>query len=643
MENKEDDIENLFRERFADDEAPLSPRVWQNIQNTLPEDKGPTRFTFSSNMLLWCISGILLLSAIAGCFILVNPKNKVASSITVQQEQNISAKKMDERTIVPAHDNKQSNTTNHRALFSDSIVNAHFDEQNHQVSNQPDSKKHHEDFHYSKVKTKTTDLKNDASNKESYFNAEHNYAAHLKNNRNTSLPTNESVSLGEPKNKKRNRSAIASNDNSTSNNLKNKSIHSTKEGTKNKLDSSSVANEKSQSDIDNALSQKMQKVNSTLVATDSFLTKTETTNYKSNTILSSEKNELGKQKANDSLLSSKDYSSGSLNESPITMTDSSITDYSPASITKNSDDSQNDNLKNTNLSSSTMTKHTVADASILKNNPTTDSLLFTSLAVSDNLIDSVALFLDSTQNKNKDSVLTETSTKQKKNKSAILNRFSFDLVASGSLTGASTKATATDSMTQSAVENKNKQDKNSWGYSAGIVVNYKLSNHFQASTGILYTTFSEEYHFNYSLKTVDYVYHDSTWQYVEKDSISRDIKAKDQYSFLSIPLQLSYTFLSKEKISLSATAGVRSNILLKGLTYLPNANNSDVLEVRSGFNSISLSYLFALEATYKLNEHAALLLQPTFVYGASSIHNKASGLSQKPYGLGLTLGLRITF
>ena len=190
---------------------------------------------------------------------------------------------------------------------------------------------------------------------------------------------------------------------------------------------------------------------------------------------------------------------------------------------------------------------------------------------------------------------------------------------------------------------KNKKDKKSLGYSAGIIVNYKLGNRIQASAGIVYTVFSEQYNFNYTLKKFHMVYIDSTWQQVKYDSINRDIKAKDHYSFVSIPLQLSYTFLIKEKIRLSATAGIRSNILLKGVTYLPNAGKNDVMEVKSGFNSLSFSYLIALEAEYKLNEHAALLLQPTFIYGASSIHSKASALSQKPYGVGLTLGLRYTF
>ena len=39
MNENEDNIEDLFGERFSNDEAPVSPRVWANIEKTLPKGK----------------------------------------------------------------------------------------------------------------------------------------------------------------------------------------------------------------------------------------------------------------------------------------------------------------------------------------------------------------------------------------------------------------------------------------------------------------------------------------------------------------------------------------------------------------------------------------------------------------------------
>jgi hypothetical protein len=251
-----------------------------------------------------------------------------------------------------------------------------------------------------------------------------------------------------------------------------------------------------------------------------------------------------------------------------------------------------------------------------------------SLQVIDSLAippDSSVASADSLQQAAKDSL----KVKEKK-KTNLLNRLTLDGIASALITGAETKTT--DTLYQAAVKNKNENDKNNYGYLAGLIVNYKLSNRLQISTGVLYSSYSEQT----ILRNRFYDPYDTTWKGV-------DIQKKDQYSFLSIPLQLSYAFVAKEKLSLSAKAGIYTNILLRGVTYLPNATKTDLIGIKSGFNSISLNYMVALEAEYKLSPHAALLLQPTFLYAASSVHSKASALNQKLYGIGITLGLRFTF
>ncbi|MBC7486165.1 MAG: outer membrane beta-barrel protein [Cytophagaceae bacterium] len=687
MENKEDDIEHLFQERFANDEVPLSPRVWQNIKKALPEDKSPTGFMFSQNIVLWSISGILVVSAVIGCFLFGAPKNSTPSIAFVQQEQKSSVKKTNDYSTVATDRNNQLNKTSGKDLPHDSFSTPH---SGAQASNQMNiSEKSMDDVHHlSTSKNKTTHANNSHPYDSSHSNFHTNHTIIIKStNRENSTITNESSALRKLDSKKTNKQTVVSNPTRILYKQKNKrdgsqngktktthnlsvsqssksydALHSSKDHKANKLHSTDLAGSKTRTAIDSTLRQKSENEKTTFVNNNSSLTEADTAVHKSYETPSFDKTNVAKQNTTDTILHSSRNQPIIFNPSSTISSDSSLVNKSTVSTTTifpdnqkdslentndssaplaNASDREKDRLKHTSLISSTVSNNTPLDSSALKNN-SNDSLSSVYVASNHSVLDSLALLIDSTENITKDSTLAEESTKKEKSKSNLLNRFSFDIVATALLTGASTKSTATDSLTQSAVEDKNRNDKNSIGYSAGIAVNYKLNDRFQTSAGILYTVFSEQYNFNYTLKTFDYVYLDSSWQYVEKDSISRDIKSKDQYSFLSIPLQLSYTFLAKQKIRLSATAGIRSNILLKGVTYLANANKSDVLELKS-FNSISFSYLFALEASYKLNVHTALLLQPTFVYAASSIHNKTSGLIQKPYGVGLTIGLRVNF
>ncbi|MDB5257283.1 MAG: hypothetical protein JWM14_1978 [Chitinophagaceae bacterium] len=674
MENKEDDIENLFQERFANDEAPVSPRVWQNIKNTLPEEKRPTGFTFSQNIVLWSITAMLIVSAVIGSFVIFNTNNSATSSITAHPEkERLSVEEIKEYTPSDTNGNTRVSRRNSNHSSYDSLLKNNSDKQtiqqsNNKKANGSNSKVTVLSNYSSKTKDRIDIINNlSSSQKDSLTSTikNNNAITPIKNKKNTSS-TNESLSSARLHNKKTILPIAASNANTNSSdqNEKNKLSSFDKEQSnanpdlsitnQHKKTSSSSFDEAAHTMVtstdtlsstnptgnkttlrpDSTVSQKYQELNPTLYNSNASIAHSDTINKKNNVTLSFVTSDHTQQ-TNDSIFSTDDNQAITFNQLVHSHSDSSLTNNS--STIANPSVIQKGSLKNTNLVEQIGNKDSILGSSTSQNDSLSSSSMLTNTSVPDSLMTA----MDSIKTLSKDSVLTETTAKKEKIKSNLMKHLSFDIVAAALLTGASTKAT--DSSYQSAVEDKNKKDKNSLGYSAGIIVNYKLSNRLQASAGIVYTAFSEQYNFNYTVKKFDWVYIDSNWQQIESDSINRDIKAKDQYSFLSIPLQFSYTFLIKEKIRLSATAGIRSNILLKGVTYLPNARKSDVVEVKSGFNSISFSYLIALEAEYKLNAHTALLLQPTFMYGASSIHSKASALSQKPYGVGLTLGLRFIF
>jgi hypothetical protein len=640
MENKEDDIENLFRERFAEDEADVSPRVWQNISSTLPLTNSGTSHSglaktiagsgFTKTILLWGITSVVVLSASIGSYLHFTRKQSVSSisyqekALTTTTTENILGNESNKDNLIdpshpaPINDSstlafntstiKQQNKNISGAGLSQASVF-----KNNRIVNKKEIKhlRSNASVHLSNTTVKQTKDKNTshiltASSEEN------------KNIKNTNQISGDSHSIGEDALVSKFLLSKKETRHNRNNNL----------SLKDNIDSLKSVQEQTPVIVNSDKNNSITKVDSAFAQKErnnsihGFENKTTTTSAETN--LSNTTSEIIDQNrtaATDSV------SINSLIEKQVAITKNSDL-HLPTDSSSNANAADINALPRSSLKkevSSFPNTRIDADSLLLKG----DSLTRASLITSDTIKNKDLTSLDTLVHTAKDSVLTNADVKKEKIKSTLFNRLTIDGAAAILLTGASTKAT--DDVYQSAVANKNGNDKSSLGYLAGVLINYKLSNRIHLSTGLVYTSFSEQYRFNNYVENQD-----TTFSYV-------DIKKTDQYSFISIPLQLSYAFFTKEKLCLSATAGFRSNILLKGVTYLPNASNTDVVEVKSGFNSISFSYLVALEAEYKLSEHAALLIQPTFLYGASSIHSKASALNQKPYGVGLIIGLRFTF
>lgn len=675
MENKEDDIEDLFRERFENDEAPVSPKIWQNIKKTLPEEKDQFGFSFSQNIVLWSVVSFLLVGVATWAYfnfhkelasnLSVNNnivseasknKNRITDSIAAIGFEKTTAEHStgrDSELTSPNHSTANQGTlsnqslshkTNSRTSTSSSTFTTSsnhkqvdiFKSRTIQSSPASNSATEQKKDSHQKIKTLSSDaaVRKQKLKKESLIA----YRTELSKNKKadaTSKETHRSKQLSNSSVSYKEKWAATNtidnvgytgNNSSDRNDVSEKTKVLINTSETNTLSSFKTNPKQQLSDTSRYTINPVLIPTSTDSASNTIENKTTSSENVSHsyTSVDSLKNRIENQTP---------YSSTASNQ-----TVASDTSHAFSSIenTLAKNYTSKDSLTKTDLTSTT-DYHVNADSAALNN----ASLPKDSLTSSSLRQDSSLAVLDSTQLVKQDSVLTEASTKKATEQSKLWSRISIDLVAAALLTGSSTKGT--DSLHKSAVEEKNKNDRSSFGYSVGLMLNYKLNDRFHISTGIVYNTFSEQYNFKYNLKRSQLVYIDSTWQNIEVDSINRDIKTKDQYSFISIPLQVSYTFLLKEKIKLSVTAGIRSNVLIKGVTYLPNAAKTNVVETKSGFNSISFTYLLALEAAYKLGEHTDLLLQPAFLYGASSIHNKASGISQKPYGVGITVGLRFTF
>jgi len=666
MENKEDDIEDLFRKRFENDETPVSPRVWQNIKNTLPEDKKSFGFTFSPNVILWSILGILMVCAVIGSYLHFTPNNSLAEAHYGSQQANPSlhSKKVGEKStrVLTTADSSSLVATNQDAILKSSHHNNQ-DLHSKTFSSDNYAKRNH-DASVSSVpsyNSNNTSLRKKTKTKirKSISTDDENHTVNLHQKGKIAVSDNLNVPVVKKRQAQKTSDTLHENKRLLYNGKdkakkdKNESIQSSiflTDSDKSTNKSNLAKNEFSSSVIDSVKTEsKLQQItdkNNINLQTDTTQlapADTSMSNVKysvfSHTVLTNHsvsQDSINKKNAtiiakNTAKIESLD-SISTVDHKNVLATDSTSTPIKKETLSENvafyssvATDSSSVNQENSS------TRYANEDALSEIKMP----LLFAQ--------DSVLMQLDSLQSTQPDSVLAHPTDKKEKGKSKLLSRLSFDLVATALLTGVSTSTNSTDSSYQIAVEDKNKNDKNSLGYAAGVMVNYKVSERISASVGFAYTNFSEHYHFNYTLKKTEWVLIDSNWQTIQVDSINRDSKVKDQYNFLSIPLHLSYNFLQKGKLKLAATVGLRSNILIKGVTYIANAQKNDVTKVTSGFNKISFMYQLSLAAEYKCNERLALLIQPIFLYGANSIHNKASSLQQKPYGAGVTIGLRVTF
>lgn len=117
----------------------------------------------------------------------------------------------------------------------------------------------------------------------------------------------------------------------------------------------------------------------------------------------------------------------------------------------------------------------------------------------------------------------------------------------------------------------------------------------------------------------------------------------DRYSLLSLPITVTGTIYNKGKFIVSATMGMQVNLLLKGVTYIRNTANTDLIAISTLLSKFSLSYRAALGIEYKLTTKCSLLAQPVVNFNISSVHSKAAPISQKPYSYGINLGVRVNF
>ncbi|HWZ21742.1 MAG TPA: hypothetical protein VNW06_03765 [Cytophagaceae bacterium] len=666
MEDNKDDIEDIFRDRFSQEEAPVAPRVWDNIKKTLPkENAGGSAVDYVKKYFLFGLIGVVF---VAGAVLLVSksyiknednkkevgsgndivvseePKNKGEETLKENNEykDRIENNRLEnEKLSVNGNSNYSNDSSSDKAvsttLTASNKTNKNSNGQNSFLKNVVPS-------------NNKIDKSNENGNLKNAFAVNNSKANKTnKNNQNlsTTVTSNDNLKKLNKKELSKNtlseKSPVANNSLSKinkKNNIQNSNTTNVSSLNKSKADSNRIGNNKNENQNFISFANKnVNKIDSNNSGKDEIRTidtennkiKKTTTAIDTNLVSTKQKNAqrlLENKTTKDSVISPK------IDQSLLA---TNLTKLDTLSITTKDKQDNEQQLAQNKVRRDSAISSTIDSMLVI------DPIL---IAGADSL---KKLLPDSIVSKISDSTTVEE--KKKKDKNKIEDRWSFDLLLSPMLTGATTKYLGTDTIVKSNVDSKNKQDRNRLDFSAGGMLNYSIHPRVSLSVGVIYSRYSESNKFKNSIS------HDSTYYQhtvdtsgkadsvkVTKSTTNKYASTKiDHYNFLSFPINISYVLFNKTKLSLSVTAGIKVNMLLNGVTYIRNASNTDLVEVSGNFHKVTLSYMASMGIEYKLKARMSLLAQPIVNFNMSSVYDRSLSLSQKPYSFGVNIGLRFKF
>ena len=616
MKEREDDIEDLFRERFSTDEAPLSPKVWENIRQTLPDQND--RRTFLTGPILSIFLAIIIAGTGWGLFKLFGKENTVfyknSNGVVLEtdsSEFDLTGNKNNSELV--------RQTKNDTSIVSSDYLNEKFAYRNNQEKN---NNKEKQGF----------------DNREKLSSAK--YISANTNSTTLNLSYKEDAQLYKGKIRTGERASISK---------KGKSVGRSKSNTQGneisqvrKLAEEAVEKEFTEKDFTGEDVEKNQLSYNNSQEKSALEIFQEKENTQKN--LKEDKGENGRQNRKSS--SSDKENLLTLNEVNEPLASSLFKEEeSLAKKEKNGKDSDSSEFRK--QESETLGKPELL--TVMK----TDSILpeKTNDTIAEKIIDSTSR--------------PDSIDKKEKSKEIRSSRWSVDVLLAPALTGIASKAE--NASYETWITSKNSQSKNSFTLSGGVAINYSFGSNWAVSTGMFYSAYSEKYNFKNTIQIDSTVYEshirydsifrdsgnvkvfDSIVQTMVKDSsvLSRkheySAQKKDRYSFLSIPVNVSYCFLRRNRITLSATAGIRVNLLLKNTTYISNREMTDLLNYKWSVQKVTLSYMASLSMEYVLWKNISLLAQPVVNYHGGSTYGSSSPIRQRPYSVGVNAGIRVRF
>lgn len=170
-----------------------------------------------------------------------------------------------------------------------------------------------------------------------------------------------------------------------------------------------------------------------------------------------------------------------------------------------------------------------------------------------------------------------------------------------------------NSFTPIIVDHRNDRELPKLGFTAGVIVNYEISNRISIECGLNYSdkgyrydlsglTFGDmidpRFGFVYTTQTVE-DYPDS-WIY--------------HYTYIDVPFKFVYTFPGR-KIQFTTVCGFIANILLEGYQTI----SSSKVELRGDFNDLGISASASAGVLYNFNSKFRVLLIPSFQHSLTSL------------------------
>lgn len=574
---KNEDIEGIFKKRLLNAEAPISPRVWEAIKNTLPEETllpvSPSKKPFYKNYFILAISSIVLFSSL---IYFVFPKTKDEDSLSTEYKRSSDSlfSSKGNFNLIEFSDKKYATvTTEDKSLANDkSFIIKNKELESHSTASS-------------------------ANDKEEISPSNVAFSSSLNAKNRTSVKAKKGLDLNDNQNNKESTTMLETGFKEIANGsprLK-------------KVIEQRVFFTNTQFKPANTLSEFLSipsKSNNYEVDDSSFV--------ESSTKVTSEIIDSDAPNRNDTVLSK---------------------EFTPNNLLKKSDSV--DYLKNKmeDVFFSTANKVKVNSDSV--NKASLDTLVLEELII-DTLV-----FIDSSSIQDQPIAIKKS-----------LGRFSLDVVATPLLTGVSSKAL--DESFAPQVASKKQQGKNDLNFSIGVHLNYLVASKWSLSGGIMVAGYSERYKFQNTVYEERLVYTPITSQdslntvigtdtSVQSFSSSYESLKRDSYTQISVPLSISYTLFSKQRLSFFATAGARVNFLTNGVTYVSNEKGTDLQPLVSGFSKINVSYMASLGFSYAYTTKLSFLAIPVVNILGGSVLEKNAPISQRPYSIGLSLGVRLQF
>ncbi|MES2559059.1 MAG: hypothetical protein V4590_04930 [Bacteroidota bacterium] len=187
-------------------------------------------------------------------------------------------------------------------------------------------------------------------------------------------------------------------------------------------------------------------------------------------------------------------------------------------------------------------------------------------------------------------------------------------------------------------------------WSGGFLIDYRISNKWMLSTGLMMVNFNQQFHYDTLQPTVPVnpnetfgAVYESTDSVITGNGYSNRIK----YSWTEIPLFINYNVHRGQRWDIDLQAGVGYAFVSTVDAGMVGQDNKGVfaLKDKSAFPQIKNSVFVSVmpQISYKFGQNVSVGFVPTFKYSATSMIGNERWVQQHPYFVGVNLCLRKRF